>query len=295
MGRHDIVRRIPPVTYQTVVVHDVHMFSREAGSKNAPVLLLLHGFPSASRMFATLMPLLADQYHVIAPDYAGFGHSDAPAPEAFFYSFDHLAAYVDAFAEQRGLTRYARSLQDDGGPLGFRIAVAPPERVTALIIQHAVVHREELSDAWNIRKALWQDRVAHEEALRHALRSPDVARQWHTGGVPFPERRDPDTWMDECAFLTKPGMDRIQRDLIFDYRTNVAAYPRWQAYVREPQPPTLVMWGTYDPLFTVSGALAFGRDVPDAEMHFLHAGHVALDEEVDMVAMLMQRLLARLR
>jgi pimeloyl-ACP methyl ester carboxylesterase len=284
-----------PVEYKTTTVAGIQMFYREAGPKEVPIILLLHGFPSSSRMFATLMPLLADTYHLIAPDYPGFGHSDAPSPDMFAYTFDHLAACVAQLIDQLGVTRYALYLQDYGGPVGFRLAVAHPERVTALIIQNAVVHLEGLSDAWTIRKAFWQDRAAHADQLRQALLSRDVARQRHTGGVANPERIDPDTWTDEFAFLTKPGMDRIQLELMFDYRTNVEAYPRWQAYLRAHQPPALVVWGKNDPLFTVAGALAFAREVPAAEIHLLNAGHFALDEEVEMVAMLMQRFLARLR
>lgn len=283
-----------PVAYKTIVVDGVQMFYREAGPKEAPVILLLHGFPSSSRMFAALMPLLADTYHLIAPDYPGFGHSAAPSPATFAYTFDHLAACVAQLTDQLGVARYALYLQDYGGPVGFRLAVAHPERVTALIIQNAVVHLEGLSEAWTIRKAFWKDRAVHEDQLRQALLSLEVARQRHTGGISNPERIDPDTWTEEFAFLTKPGMDRIQLELMFDYRTNVDAYPRWQAYLREHHPPTLVVWGKYDPLFTVAGALAFAREVPEAEIHLLNAGHFALDEEVEMVAMLMQRFLARL-
>lgn len=294
MCSREISGPISRVEYRSVSVDGVNMFYRDAGPKDAPVILLLHGFPSSSRMFATLIPLLADSYRVIAPDYPGFGHSDAPPPERFSYTFDRLADYVNKFTEQLGLTRYALYLQDYGGPIGFRLALAHPERVTALIIQNAVAHLEGLSEAWDVRKAFWQDRLAHEEKLRQALLSPEVARKRHAGYVP--ERIDPDAWMDEFAFLTRPGMDKIQLDLMFDYRTNVASYPRWQAYLREHRPPTLVVWGKYDALFTVEGALAFGREVPDAEIHLLNAGHFALDEEADAIAALIRRFLqTRLR
>ncbi len=289
MCSREISGPISRVEYRSVSVDGVNMFYRDAGPKDAPVILLLHGFPSSSRMFATLIPLLADSYRVIAPDYPGFGHSDAPLPERFSYTFDRLADYVNKFTEQLGLTRYALYLQDYGGPIGFRLALAHPERVTALIIQNAVAHLEGLSEAWDVRKAFWQDRLAHEEKLRQALLSPEVARKRHAGYVP--ERIDPDAWMDEFAFLTRPGMDKIQLDLMFDYRTNVASYPRWQAYLREHRPPTLVVWGKYDALFTVEGALAFGREVPDAEIHLLNAGHFALDEEADAIAALIRRFL----
>ena len=283
------------VEYNTTTVDGVKMFYREAGPKDAPVILLLHGFPPSSRIFATLIPCLADEYHVLAPDYPGFGHGDAPSPTTFSYTFDHLAECDAKLVDQLGVTGCSLYLQDYGGPVGFRLAVAHPERVTALIIQNAVVHSEGLSEAWAIRKAFWRDRAAYEEQLRRTLLSLEVARQRHTGGIRFPERIDPDTWTDEFAFLTKPGMDRIQLELMFDYRRNVDSYPRWQTCSRERQPPTLVVWGKYDQLFTVAGALAFGREIPGAEIHLLNAGHFALDEEVDLIAILMQRFLARLR
>ena len=289
MFTREISGPIPPVEYRTVPVNGVNLFYRDAGPKDAPVILLLHGFPSSSRMFATLIPLLADRYRLIAPDYPGFGHSDAPPPETFAYTFDHLADCMEKFVAYLGLTRYTLYLQDYGGPIGFRLAVAHPERVAALIIQNAVVHLEGLAKAWDVRKAFWQDRAVYEAKLWQALLSPEVARQRHAGHVP--ERIDPDTWTDEFAFLTRPGMDRIQLDLMFDYRTNVAAYPRWQTYLREQRPPTLVVWGKHDALFTVEGALAFGHEVPDAEIHLLNAGHFALDEEVDAAAALIRRFL----
>ena len=285
------ISRVDNMEYKTVTVNGVKMFYREAGPRDAPVILLLHGFPSSSRMFATLIPLLSGRFHLIVPDYPGFGHSDAPAPEEFSYTFDHLADCVEKFVDHLNITRYAIYLQDYGGPIGFRLAVAHPERVTALIIQNTVAHLEGLSEAWDIRKAFWKDRAAHEEELRQALLSIEVARQRHVAGVPNPERIDPDTWSDEFAFLTRPGMDRIQLDLMFDYRTNVAAYPIWQAYLRDHHPPTLVVWGKYDPLFTVAGALAFGRELPNAEIHLLNASHFALDEEAEAIAALIHRFL----
>ncbi len=181
-----------PVEYKTAMVNGVKIFYREAGPRDAPVILLLHGFPSSSRMFATLIPLLANKYHVIAPDNPGFGHSDAPPPEMFSYTFDHLADYVGKFTGELGLTQYALYLQDYGGPIGFRLAAAYPERVSAIIVQNAVVHLEGLSDAWNIRKLFWQDRSAYEEQLRQALLSPEVARQRHADNVANPVRIDPD-------------------------------------------------------------------------------------------------------
>ncbi len=290
MCGQEIPRAVPPVEFKIVSVNGMKLFYRDAGPKDAPVILLLHGFPSSSRMFATLIQRLADNYRLIAPDYPGFRHSDAPPPERFSYTFDHLAGCIGGLIEQLGVTRYALYLQDYGGPVGFRLALAHPERVLALIIQNTVAHLEGLSPAWDLRKEFWQDRQAQKETLRQALLSPDVARQRHAGHVA--ERIDPDTWSDELAFLMRPGMDRIQLELMYDYRTNVAAYPAWQAYLRENCPPTLIVWGNHDALFTVDGALAFGREVPAAEIHLLNAGHFALDEEVETVAALVRRFLA---
>ena len=288
----DIRQTAPTMHFMTARVNGMNLFYREAGPKDAPVLLLLHGFPSSSRMFATLMPRLADRYRVIAPDYPGFGHSDAPPPEQFSYTFDHLAECLDGLIKELGVTRFTLYLQDYGGPVGFRLALAHPERVVALIIQNTVAHLEGLSPVWDVRKAFWKDRPAYEEILRQALLSPEVARQRHAGHVA--ERIDPDSWTDELEFLRRPGMDRIQLDLMFDYRTNVAAYPAWQAYLHEHRPPTLVVWGKHDAVFTIDGARAFGRDVPDAEIHQLEAGHFALDEELDTVAALVRDFLARI-
>jgi len=272
-------------TYRTVAVGGLAIFYREAGPQDAPTLLLLHGFPSSSRMFDTLIPLLADRYHLVAPDYPGFGHSDAPPPERFAYTFDHLSTVIDDFTRALGLDRYALYLQDYGGPVGFRLALAHPERVTALVIQNAVAHEVGLNDKlWAPRREFWRDRAGHEAAVRANFISADAMRLRHVGASPHPERYDPDLWTDELAFLTRPGEERIQLDLFHDYQSNVAAYPRWQAYLRQHRPPTLVVWGRYDPSFTTAGAEAYGQDVPDAEIHLLDAGHFALDEATDETA-----------
>jgi pimeloyl-ACP methyl ester carboxylesterase len=284
-----IYHDMSPVKYKTMTVDGITMFYREAGPPEAPVIVLLHGFPSSSRMFATLFPLLSSKYHLIAPDFPGFGHSDAPSPEKFSYTFEHLTHCVDNLLGQRNISHYALYLQDYGGPIGFRLATANPDRITALIIQNAVVHNEGLSAAWDIRKAYWLDRAAHEKTIRTALLSEEVARQRHLAGVSRPEIINPDTWSDEFVFLTKPGMADIQLELVFDYQSNVAAYPQWQAYLRERQPPTMVVWGKNDPLFTRAGALGFGQEVPDAEIHLLNASHFALDEEVVLIASLIHR------
>lgn len=281
-----------PVKHRTAIVDGIRVFYREAGPPDAPVILLLHGFPSSSRMFSALFPLLSGSFHLLAPDFPGFGQSEAPPPSDFRYTFQHLAECVRQLLEQLSITRYALYLQDYGGPVGFRLATLDPGNVTALIIQNAVVHIEGLSEAWAIRKQWWRDRDAHEREIRDALLSPDVARQRHLAGVAHPELVDPDSWSDEYTFLTKPGIAEVQLELAFDYQSNVAAYPQWQAYLRERQPPTLVVWGKNDPLFTVAGALAFAREVPEAEVHLLNAGHFALDEESVLIAALVRHFLA---
>ena len=274
------------ITYRRATVDGVGVFYREAGPKDAPVIVLLHGYPSSSRMFDTLIPLLAGCYRLIAPDYPGFGHSDAPPPCEYAYTFDHLAGTIGGLLEQLGVGRCAFYLQDYGGPVGFRLMLARPERVRALIVQNANAYREGLGAKWTGIARYWADPEGHPEQLE-AFTSLEGARLRHTAGSPNPERYNPDAWTEEYAALSRPGQREIQAALLFDYRTNVAAYPEWQAWLREHRPPSLVLWGRYDPSFTVAGAEAYRRDVPDAEVHLLDAGHFALDEKVDEIAGLM--------
>jgi len=280
-----------PVKHRSVTVDGIQIFYREAGPPDAPVIVLLHGFPSSSRMFGALFPLLSSKFRLIAPDFPGFGHSDAPAPATFTYTFDHLADCIRKLLGHLNVSRYALYLQDYGGPIGFRLAVQNPKHVTALIIHNAVVHLEGLSEAWAVRKAWWLNREAHEQKIRESLLSAQVAQQRHLAGVSQPELIDPDTWSEEFVFLTKPGMAEIQLDLAFDYQSNVSAYPQWQAYLRDNRPPTLVVWGKNDPLFTVAGALAFAREVPETETHLLNASHFALDEKPVLIASLVYQFL----
>ncbi|MGZ3329155.1 MAG: alpha/beta fold hydrolase [Xanthobacteraceae bacterium] len=281
-------------TYKTVTVKGMSIFYREAGPSKAPAILLLHGFPSSSRMFDTLMPLLADRYHLIAPDYPGFGNSEAPPPDKFSYTFDSLADIVGAFTEAIHLDRYALYLQNYGGPVGYRVALAHPERVTALIVQNAIAHEEGLGRLQAVRKGFWADRAANETKYRAGLASVDVARLRHVNGSPHPERYDPDLWRDEAAFLARPGEADIQSDLFYDFRNNLAAFPAWQNWLRERRPPTLIVWGRYDPVFDIAEVAALKRDLPKAEVHVLDAGHFALDESAGDIARLMRNFLARL-
>jgi pimeloyl-ACP methyl ester carboxylesterase len=290
-------RSVPSVssttTYHKVSVGGVNVFYREAGPKDAPTILLLHGYPASSQQFATLIPLLADRYHLIAPDYPGFGESDAPPADQFRYTFDHLAEIVDGLTQQLGLKSYVLYNNDYGGPIGMRLAVAHPERVRAIIVQNAVSHEQGLGPAWDIRKAFWKDRAAYEEKVIPGFISLEGAKARHLGSTPRPERYDPTVWVAEGAHLAQPGQRRIQSDLFFDYQTNVANYPVWQDWLKRNRPPLLVLWGKYDPSFALPGAEAYRRDVPTAEIHLLEAGHFALDEAVDEAAVLIRGFLAK--
>jgi pimeloyl-ACP methyl ester carboxylesterase len=281
------------VFYRTANVDGLSIFYREAGRPNAPTLLLLHGFPSSSRMYEPLLTRLSSPYHLVAPDYPGFGHSETPDTKAFSYTFDHIALVMQHFTEELGLHRYVLYMQDYGGPVGFRLAVAHPERVEALIIQNAVAHDDGLGPLWQKRREFWADRAANEAGLRANFLSFAATKQRHVGSNPHPETLDPDRWTDEFAFLSRPGEDDIQTDLFYDYRTNVASYPAWDTWLRQHQPATLVLWGKYDPSFLVAEAAAYQRDLPDAEVHILDAGHFALYEEPDRIAALIDDFLSR--
>jgi pimeloyl-ACP methyl ester carboxylesterase len=280
-------------TYHTVTVDGLKIFYREAGPKDAPTILLLHGYPSSSRMFATLIPLLADRYRLVAPDYPGFGESDAPPASQFHYTFDHLAQVVDDFTQQLGLHSYVLYQQDYGGPIGMRLAVTHPGRVRAIIVQNAVAHGDGLGPAWDIRKAFWKDRAGYEDKIIPGFTSLEGAKTRHLGSSPHPERYDPDAWEWEADHLSQPGQRQIQSDLFFDYQTNVANYPSWQAWLKRHHAPLLVLWGKYDPSFALAEAQAYKRDVPEAEVRVLDAGHFALDEKVDEAATLIRAFLAK--
>jgi pimeloyl-ACP methyl ester carboxylesterase len=275
-------------TYRSISIKGVSIFYREAGPRGAPTILLLHGLPSSSRMFEPLLTRLSDSYHLVAPDYPGFGHSDWPDPKLFPYTFDHIAELMGAFAEELHLAHYTLYMQDYGGPVGFRMALAHPERIDALIVQDAVAHNEGLGALWKTRRAFWADRAANEAALRANLLSLAATRTRHVGSDPAVERYDPDLWTDEFAFLSRPAQADIQSDLFYDYRMNVAAYPTWQQWMRKVQPRLLVLWGKYDLSFEPSEPEAYRRDVPSAQVHILEAGHFALDTAADEIAALVR-------
>jgi pimeloyl-ACP methyl ester carboxylesterase len=272
------------ISYRTVKIDGLSIFYREAGPKDAPTILLLHGLPSSSRMFEPLFARLADRFHLVAPDYPGFGHSDWPDPKTFAYTFDHCAGIMNHFTEVLGLSRYTLYMQDYGGPVGFRMVLAHPERVEALIVQDAVAHNEGLGTNWATRRAFWADRAANEQALRKNLLSLETTKTRHIGDDPNVERYDPDLWTDEYAFLNAPGQAQIQSDLFYDYRTNVDAYPKWQAWMREKQPRLLVIWGKHELSFDSGEPARYRKDVPKAEVHIVDGGHFALDTAADEIA-----------
>ena len=277
-----------PTFYRTIQIDGLSIFYREAGPIDGPVLLLLHGFPSSSRMFEPLFSRLSDRYHLIAPDYPGFGHSDWPDPKKFAYTFDRLAETMNQFTDALGLSRYTLYMQDYGGPVGFRMALQHPERIEALIVQDAVAHNDGLAASWKPRRAFWADRAANEASFRATFLSLQTTRTRHCGDDPEVARYDPDLWTDEQAFLSKPGQADIQTDLFYDYRTNVDAYPKWQAWMREKQPRLLVLWGKHDLSFDLGEPDRYHKDVPSAQVHVLDAGHFALDTKVDEIASLVR-------
>ena len=279
----------PQVFYRTVKVDGISIFYRESGPKDAPTILLLHGLPSSSRMFQPLLTRLSDRYHLVAPDYPGYGHSDWPDPKQFDYTFDHIASVMDDFTLALGLSRYTLYMQDYGGPVGFRMALAHPERVQALIVQDAVAHNEGLGANWATRRAFWADRQANEEAMRKNLLSMAATKTRHVGDDPSVDLYDPDLWTDEYAFLNSPGQAQIQSNLFYDYRTNVESYPKWQAWMQKEQPRLLVIWGKHDLSFDPGEPERYRKDVPKAQVHVLDAGHFALDTKADEIAELVSQ------
>jgi pimeloyl-ACP methyl ester carboxylesterase len=278
-------------TYQTVEVDGQSIFYREAGPKNAPTVLLLHGFPSSSHMFRNLIPALADQFHVVAPDYPGFGNSSMPAVGEFDYTFDHLADVIDAFAARIGLTSYALYVQDYGAPIGFRLAVKHPERIRALVIQNGNAYEEGLRDFWTPIKAYWREPTDEHRATLAKSLELDATRWQYTHGVRRPELISPDNWIVDQYLLDRPGNKAIQLQLFYSYGSNPALYPQWQEYFRRYQPPTLIVWGKNDAIFPAEGAYPYQRDLKDLEFHLLDTGHFALEEEGDTIARLMRRFL----
>lgn len=280
-------------SYHTANVDGVEVFYREAGDKNAPALILLHGFPTSSHMFRNLIPLLADEYHVIAPDYPGFGQSAMPERDKFAYTFDNYAIVVDKLLQQLNIKNYAMYVMDYGAPVGFRLAEANPDKVTALIVQNGNAYVEGLGEFWDPIKAYWQTGGSTEREALRWLTSAKATKWQYTNGVKDASLVSPDTWTMDQALLDRPGNAEIQLDLFYDYRTNIPLYPQWQAYFREYAPPALVVWGENDAIFIAAGAMPYQRDLPGAETHLLDTGHFALETHGAEIANLIRKFLGR--
>jgi pimeloyl-ACP methyl ester carboxylesterase len=287
--------RSTKVTHKTLKVGDLDIFYREAGPNDAPAILLLHGFPTSSQMFRNLIPLLADEYHVVAPDYPGYGHSSMPSRDQFPYTFDNLAKVIDEFTEKVGLSKYVLYVQDYGAPVGYRLAAKHPERVTAIVAQNGNAYDEGLDNPfWEPIKAYWREPTSREkrDALRNLI-TYDATRWQYIHGVKNPELVSPDGPAHDQFLLDRPGNDEIQLDLFLSYGSNPPLYLAWQSYFRTHQPPMLIAWGTHDQIFPAAGAEPYKRDLKTLEYHLLDAGHFALETNVDEIAGLMRDFLGR--
>lgn len=286
-----------PVACREIEVAGTRVFYREAGDPSRPALLLLHGFPSSSHMFRDLLPRLADRYHVIAPDLPGFGFTTttaaSPDRPAYRYTFDNLAGTLDAFVKALGLTRFALYVFDYGAPVGFRLAMADPARITAIISQNGNAYLDGVSEAFAPIKAYWASPTAENRAALRGLLTLETTRWQYTHGVPEPSRVAPESYSLDAYLMTRPGNDDIQLDLFRDYESNVALYPAIQQYLRDRRPPLLAVWGRNDPFFLPAGAEAFRRDVPQAEVHLLDTGHFALETHAEPIAAILRDFLAR--
>ncbi|MEH2419879.1 MAG: alpha/beta hydrolase [Nostoc sp.] len=271
-------------TYCTVSINGLDIFYREAGSRDRPTILLLHGFPTSSHMFRNLIPALADQFHLIAPDYPGFGYSSMPTVDEFDYTFDRLAEVMAGFVDAIGLKRYSLYLMDYGAPIGYRLAIQYPEQIETLIVQNGNAYEEGLGDFWKPIRAFWQNKTPENaDRVRQALASEGTKWHYITGARNL-ENLSPDTWTLDQALLERPGNMDIQLALIYDYQSNVRLYPQWQAYLRQYQPPTLIVWGKNDQGFLVEGAYAYKRDLKNLEFHLFDTGHFALEEDREAIA-----------
>ena len=281
------------VTYNTINIDGLDIFYREAGDPSKPTILLLHGFPTSSHMFRNLIPALADRFHLVAPDYPGFGQSSAPSVNEFNYTFDNLAGIIDKFTNTIGLKNYSLYVQDYGAPVGYRLALKHPERVTALLIQNGNAYEDGLKDFWNPIKAYWADgSQQHREALRVGL-TPEATKSQYIKGVRDVSRISPDTWLHDQTLLGRPGIDEIMLDLFKDYGSNVELYPQFQQFFRTRRPPTLIVWGQNDEIFPADGAYAYLHDLPNAKLYLLDTGHFALEDKGDEIAMFMRDFLDR--
>jgi len=279
--------------YRYATIDGVRMFYREAGPADGPVVLLLHGFPTSSHMFRNLIPILSDRYHVIAPDYPGFGQSDVPSRETFSYTFAGFADTVDKLLGQRGITRYALYVMDYGAPVGYRLALKHPERVSGLIIQNGNAYEQGLREFWLPVKAYWKDPSAKNREVLAGFLNPEITIFQYTDGVRDPTRVSPDNWVHDQALLDRPGIREIQLDVMYDYRNNVTLYPEFQRFFRERKPPAILVWGKNDKIFPPEGAYPYRADLPDLEFHLFDTGHFALEDKLDEIGALIRDFLDR--
>ena len=280
--------------HRTVKIDGLDIFYREAGSKDAETILLLHGFPTSSHMFRNLIPALSDKFHLVAPDYPGFGNSSMPSLEEYDYTFDGIAAVVDSFTEKLGLHNYSLYLMDYGAPVGYRIAVKHPERVDSLIVQNGNAYEEGLREFWDPIKAYWKEKSKENaEVLRNSLLTIEATKWQYTNGVRNPETIAPENWFNDQYLMDRPGNKDIQLQLFYDYGSNPPLYPDWQAYFREYQPPALIVWGKNDYIFPAEGAHPYKRDLDNVEFHLLDTGHFALEEDGDEIAHLITCFMAK--
>ena len=281
------------VTYNTLKIDGLEIFYREAGDPSKATILLLHGFPTSSHMFRDLIPLLADKYHVVAPDYPGFGHSSSPKANEFNYTFDNLANVLEKFTVAKGLNKYSLYLQDYGAPVGYRLAVKYPERVQALIVQNGNAYEEGLRGFWNPLKNYWEKSTEENANKLRDFLKVEATKWQYTHGTRNTSRISPDNWTFDQALLDRPGNQEIQLKLFLDYGSNPPLYPKWHAYFRKHQPPTLIVWGKNDQIFPAEGAEPYKRDLKNIEFHLLDTGHFALEEEGSRIAQLIQSFLAK--
>lgn len=282
------------VTYHSAKVDGLNVFYREAGPRSAPTLLLLHGFPTSSHMFRNLIPMLADRYHVIAPDYPGYGQSDMPPVDQFTYSFDHLAQIIDKFTVQIGLSKYALYVQDYGAPIGFRLAAAHPERITGIVVQNGNAYDEGLdNEFWAPLKLYWANKSEANAAKLRPLFELSATKWQYSEGFRDVSHVSPDAWTLDQAYMDRPGNKQIQLELFYSYGSNPGHYPEWQAYFRKYQPPMLIVWGKNDKIFPPAGAHPYLRDLPKAELHLLDTGHFALEEDGAQIASYIREFMPR--
>jgi pimeloyl-ACP methyl ester carboxylesterase len=281
------------ITYRRAKVEGLEIFYREAGSKTAPNVLLLHGFPTSSHMFRNLIPALADRYHVVAPDLPGFGFSDAPDRKKFRYTFENLAKVIGSFTQEIGLSRFAIYIFDYGAPVGLRLALTYPERVTAIISQNGNAYEEGLSSGWNPIQKYWKEQTEENRAALRDFLKPEATKWQYVHGVQDESQVAPESYTLDSALLARPGNDEIQLDLFLDYASNVALYPKFQEYFRTKRPSLLAVWGKNDPFFLPPGAEAFKRDIPNAEVRFFDTGHFALETHAPEIASVIRDFLGR--